>query len=95
MFLATFRKELQLHLSDCKKRQRECAITGCHFWGDSHSLAQHNQTQAEKHVALLVEEKNKLQEALLNDVRILRCHCLTHFECKPQLTPSYQHAQSL
>ncbi|CAH3194084.1 unnamed protein product [Porites evermanni] len=59
------RRELQLHLSECRQRQRECNIVGCKFWGNSRSLAEHNKDEAERHVSLLLIENRKLQEALL------------------------------
>ncbi|CAH3033341.1 unnamed protein product [Porites lobata] len=58
-------RELQLHLSECRQRQRECNIVGCKFWGSSRSLAEHNKDEAERHVSLLLIENRKLQEALL------------------------------
>ncbi|XP_078368206.1 TNF receptor-associated factor 3-like [Oculina patagonica] len=60
------RKELQVHLSACEMRQRECSIVGCNFWGNSQSTEKHNRDHAEKHVALLLEERAALQQALLS-----------------------------
>lgn len=49
-------------------RQRKCEIVGCHFWGNSPSMETHNKEHAQKHVDLLLEERGKLQDALLNKV---------------------------
>ena len=49
-------------------RQRKCEIVGCHFWGNSQSMETHNKEHAQKHVDLLLEERGKLQDALLNKV---------------------------
>ena len=40
------RRELQLHLSACEERQRQCSLPGCHFWGNAASLALHQKEQA-------------------------------------------------
>ena len=63
-----FRRELQLHLSACEERQRECSVAGCHFWGNASSLAHHKKEKAEKHVALLQEERVQLQSAIISGV---------------------------
>lgn len=41
---------------------------GCKFWGNSRSLAEHNNDEAERHVSLLLIENQRLQEALLGAV---------------------------
>lgn len=71
------RRELQLHLSECRQKQRECNIVGCKFWGNSRSLAEHNKDEAERHVSLLLIENRRLQEALLGAVsKMLYYGCL-------------------
>ncbi|KAJ7392445.1 hypothetical protein OS493_012109 [Desmophyllum pertusum] len=58
------RKELQMHISACKERQRECDVPGCHFWGSSMSMEEHRRQRAEKHVSLLLDEREQLHDAL-------------------------------
>ena len=62
------RKELQIHLLTCEEMQRECEIKGCHFFGNLQSMDVHKCQQAEKHVELLKEEKEKILDAILNKV---------------------------
>ncbi|XP_068730069.1 uncharacterized protein [Montipora capricornis] len=59
------RKELQLHLSACEQRMRSCEIPGCHFWGDSEVMKTHEEEQAQNHIRLLKEEREKLQQVVL------------------------------
>lgn len=63
---------MQVHLLVCEERPRECEIKGCHFFGNVTEMKDHNGEQAEKHVSLLREENEKLQDALLTKVGLAK-----------------------